>query len=106
VQFEDSSVIHIGGELFPGPWTPGRFVMVVGWKCRAGDAVDFRFRRGSARLFYKSAGSVEIREGKDRFLLSPTGESFGHATIPIEAIDGICYLRIVHGEVILDRIER
>jgi hypothetical protein len=106
VHFEDSHVTHRGGELFPGPWTPGRFAYPAGGRCRTGEGLDFRFRPGPALLFYRSSRPAEMESGTTRFALPSTGDRWRRAVVPVESADGVCHLRVVSGDLFLDRMER
>lgn len=103
VHFEDSHVRHRGGELHPHVWTVARFLFTGGWTLRPGDEVEFRYRGGESRLFYRAAAPVRlIFDGKVTDLPGGGGQ---FASIDLTLSDAATHMiRCLTGEVTLDRI--
>jgi hypothetical protein len=103
VEFEDAHVIHRGGALYPPEYAPSRFVYRGGWELHAGDALEFLFRGGAARLEYASPRGATVAIGGRIVTLPPTAE-YGSVRVVIPR-SGRVELRCVAGAVNVDRIE-
>ena len=101
VEFEDSHVVHNGGELFPPEWTVSRFLYQGGWIVRAGDTLSFLARPGPSTLRYQSRGGATIEIDARAFVLPPTGAAYGYARINISS-GGRVELRCLDGSANLD----
>ena len=101
VEFEDSHVVHNGGELFPPEWTVSRFLYHGGWIVRGGDALSFLARPGPSTLRYQSRGGATIEIDARAFVLPPTGAMYGYAPISIST-GGRVTLRCLDGSANLD----
>lgn len=105
IQFEDTHVTHLGGELYPREYQPQRFLFTGGWIVRKGDAVKFMAWHGRSRLRYQSASGATIQIASHAYVLPPTrGIEYGTVAIDIPAL-GCIELRCLSGAANLDRID-
>jgi hypothetical protein len=105
VHFEDSHVRHRGGELHPHVWTVARFLFHGGWTLRPGDQMEFRYRGGESRLFYRAAASAQMLIDDRLVSLPATGDRFVSIDLTLPEAD-THMMRCMSGEVTLDRIEK
>lgn len=104
VHFEDSHVVHRGGELFPPQYTVARFRFSGGWRMRPGDEVQFRLAGGPAVIHYASAVPVTFLIHGQRYEGPATGATYG--TLEVSLPRNVTHtLRCIGGETVLDRIE-
>jgi hypothetical protein len=103
VEFEDVHVEHRGGELFPPLWTQARFMYRGGWLLRGGESVTFLARAGEHRLDYTAGARMRIVLDGNLVELAPTGAAHRDRKVRIGR-DGRVELRVVDGEVNLDRM--
>ena len=104
VEFEDSHVVHSGGELFPPQWTVSRFLYQGGWIVRGGDVLSFLARPGASTLRYQSRGGATIEIEAREFVLPPTGAAYGYAPINISS-GGRVVMRCLDGSANLDWVQ-
>ncbi|HEV2718889.1 MAG TPA: hypothetical protein VG323_02635, partial [Thermoanaerobaculia bacterium] len=103
IQFEDTHVTHLGGEMFPREFQPQRFLFTGGWIVRQGDAVKFLARAGRSRLRYQSAHGATIAIASRTYALPPSTE---YRTIDVDiANTGCIELRCLGGAANLERID-
>lgn len=103
VHFEDSHVRHRGGELYPHVWTVARFLFTGGWTVRPGDEIEFRYRGGESRLFYRAAAPARLLIDGRVTDLPAGGEQF--VSIDLSLSDAATHMmRCLSGEATLDRI--
>jgi hypothetical protein len=105
VHFEDSHVRHRGGELHPHVWTVARFLFHGGWTLRPGDQMEFRYRGGESRLFYRAAASAQLLIDDRLVSLPATGDRFVSIDLTLPEAD-THMMRCMTGELTLDRIEK
>jgi hypothetical protein len=100
IEFEDTHVIHHGGELYPTQFQVARFLYRGGWLMKRGDSMSFLAKRGSYILFYTSTGPAVIEIG---------GKAVHLDTAPMAIVDipstGRVTLTCVDGNINLDRME-
>ncbi len=103
VDFEDAHVMHQGGELYPAEYTVSRFLYRGGWIARAGDSLSFLIRPGLHTLHYSAAVPAQIEIAGRPYRLAPTEHLYRGVSVNIarERVE----LRVISGEVNLDRIE-
>ena len=105
IEFEDTHVTHLGGELYPREYQPQRFLFTGGWIVRRGDAVKFLARNGRSRLRYQSAHGATIQIASRAYVLPPTrGLEYGTIAVDIAA-PGCIELRCLAGAANLDRMD-
>jgi len=100
IEFEDTHVVHHGGELYPTQFQVARFLYRGGWLMKRGDSMSFLAKRGSYILFYTSTGPAVIEIG---------GKAVHLDTPPMAIVDvpatGRVTLTCVDGNINLDRME-
>jgi len=101
VQFEDASVMHTGGEIFPAEWTVARFLYQGGWIVRRGDSLSFLAKGGRSTVRYQSRTGATIEVSGGAFVFPPTGSNYGYLPIDL-AITGRTNLRCIDGSANLD----
>jgi len=101
VQFEDASVTHTGGEIFPAEWTVARFLYQGGWIVRRGDSLSFLAKGGRSTVRYQSRTGATIEVGGRAFVFPPTGSNYGYLPIDL-ASTGRTDLRCIDGSANLD----
>jgi len=101
VQFEDASVTHDGGEIFPAEWTVARFLYQGGWIVRRGDSLSFLAKAGRSTVRYQSRTGATIEVGGRAFVFPPTGSNYGYLPIDL-ASTGRTSLRCIDGSANLD----
>jgi len=101
IQFEDASVTHTGGEIFPAEWTIARFLYQGGWIVRRGDSLSFLAKAGRSTVRYQSRTGATIEVGGRAFVFPPTGPNYGYLPIDL-ASTGRTSLRCIDGSANLD----
>jgi hypothetical protein len=105
IQFEDTFVMHNGGELYPREYQPQRFLFTGGWIVRPGDSLQFPARGGRSRIRYQSARGATIQVASHAYVLPPTrGAEYGMIDVDIAAA-GRVDLRCLAGAANLDRMD-
>jgi len=104
IEFEDSHVIHNGGELYPHVFQVQRFAFRGGWILRAGDSLTFLARSGASRLQYTSDSGAMIQIGRDAAYALPPTRGYGAVRVNI-ATTGRIELHCLSGIVNLDRMD-
>jgi hypothetical protein len=101
IQFEDASVVHTGGELFPAEWTVARFLYQGGWIVRRGDSMSFLANAGRSTVRYQSRTGATIEVSGHAYVFPPTGANYGYAPINLAKTDR-AELRCLDGSANLD----
>jgi hypothetical protein len=104
IHFEDSHVIHDGGELYPTEYTPIRFAYRGGWTLNAGQSASFLAREGPYTLHYITGPGARITIDGAELELRPSPDRYATATVVILR-SGRVTLRCVAGAVNLDRMD-
>lgn len=105
IQFEDTHVTHIGGELYPTEYQAQRFLFTGGWILRAGDSMKFLAWHGRSKLRYQSAHGATIQIASRAYVLPPTrGIEYGTIDVDIPPA-GCIELRCLAGAANLDRMD-
>jgi hypothetical protein len=103
IEFEDSHVIHRGGELYPPEFQVQRFAYRGGWIVRPGDSLSFLAREGPSRLHYSAPTDSIIQIGRDAYVLPATkGYAEVRVTLPHS---GRIELHCLGGTANLDRMD-
>jgi len=103
IQFEDTHVTHLGGEMYPREYQPQRFLFTGGWIVRQGDAMKFLARAGRSRLRYQSARGATIAIASRTYALPPSME---YRTIDVDVPAAGCIeLRCLDGAANLERMD-
>lgn len=103
IQFEDASVTHNGGEIFPAEWTVARFLYQGGWIVRRGDSLSFLAKAGRSTIRYQSQTGATVEVRGQAFVFPPTGSKYGYLPMNF-AITGRTTLRCIDGSANLDWI--
>ena len=103
VEFEDTHVIHQGGELYPYEYQVGRFFYRGGWLMKTGDSMSFLAKRGQYILYYASTepSAIELDGHAAHLDAAPT---YAMTVIDVPA-GGRVTLRCAHGSINLDRMD-
>ena len=101
IQFEDASVVHNGGEIFPAEWTVARFLYQGGWIVRRGDSVSFLANAGRSTIRYQSQSGATIEVRGQAFVFPPTGSKYGYLPMDVAAT-GRTTFRCIDGSANLD----
>jgi hypothetical protein len=101
VEFEDTHVAHIGGEMFPAEWTVARFLYQGGWIVHRGDSLSFLAKAGRSTVRYQSQTGATIEVRGQAFVFPPTGSNYGYLPINL-ATTGRTTLRCIDGSANLD----
>jgi hypothetical protein len=103
VEFEDTYVMHSGGELYPYVYQVTRFAFRGGWIVKAGDSMTFPARSGPSRLLYSTPVPATIVLGGTTYALPPT-RGYGSVRVNVPH-DGHIELRCLTGTANLDRMD-
>jgi hypothetical protein len=102
VDFEDSYVVHDGGEMFPREYQVARFVFSGGWLVHPGDSMKFEAKGGPAHLRYAAEGGATI-EIEGRAFALPSTPPNTYNVVPVDVgHGGWVELRCLTGTVNLD----
>jgi hypothetical protein len=101
IQFEDASVVHNGGEIFPAEWTVARFLYQGGWIVRRGDSMSFLANAGRSTVRYQSRTGATIEVSGHAYVFPPTGANYGYVPINLAKTDR-AELRCIDGSANLD----
>lgn len=103
IEFEDTHVIHNGGEIYPYVYQVQRFAYRGGWLVRPGDSMSFLAKSGASILQYSTPVRSMIQLGRTAYVLPPTR---GYGSVRVEiAKSGRIELRCLDGVVNLDRMD-
>ena len=101
IQFEDASVTHAGGEIFPAEWTVARFLYQGGWIVRRGDSLSFLANAGRSAIRYQSQTGATVEVRGQAFVFPPTGSKYGYLPIDLP-MTGRATFRCIDGSANLD----
>lgn len=104
VEFEDSHVLHAGGELYPEEWTVARFRFSGGWALHENESLSFRHVGGDVAIdYYSDQATILEIDGVDVELAM--SNEYSRLILPLDVRPDSRYeIRCLKGAVILDRL--